>query len=347
MDDHPNTLWAYSVNVIGSLVGTWLFVVLSFFYQPPITWFMVVGILMSIFILWTRQGWRLNLALLLAAVLLTWLAGITPNALDVVWSPYQKLVVSKSNVKAGDIGEYLVTVNNVGYQGMSDLSLAHTSADPQSFSPSWQGLSQYDIPLLLHPDPQNVLIVGAGAGNDAAGALRQGVKDITAVEIDPAIIAIGRRFHPEQPYSSPAVRVVIDDARSFFATTHETYDVISFSLLDSHTTTAMTNARLDNYVYTRESLTQAKILLAPGGIMVLTFEAQKVFIADRIEIALEQVFGEKPIVIAIPHTSFGWGGVMFITGDLTRARQQIANNPRLEALIQNLQQTYPVPPAAS
>lgn len=344
MDDHPNTLWAYSVNVIGSLIGTWLFVVLSFFYQPPLTWFMVVGILLSIFILWTRQGWRLNLALLLAAVLLTWLTGLMPGALDVVWSPYQKLVVSKSNASHGDIGEYLVTVNNVGYQGMSDLSLAHTSADPQSFSPAWQGLSQYDIPLLLQSNPRKVLIVGAGAGNDAAGALRQGVKDITAVEIDPAIIAIGRSFHPEQPYSSPAVRVVIDDARSFFATSHETYDVISFSLLDSHTTTAMTNARLDNYVYTRESLTQAKSLLAPGGIMVLTFEAQKVFIADRIEIALEQVFGEKPIVIAIPHTSYGWGGVMFITGDLTTARKQIAGNPRLDALIQNLQQTYPVPP---
>jgi hypothetical protein len=44
--------------------------------------------------------------------------------------------------------------------------------------------------------------------------------------------------------------------RSF--TTVEHYDVISFDLLDSHTSTAVTNARLDHYVYTRESLARAK-----------------------------------------------------------------------------------------
>ena len=56
--------------------------------------------------------------------------------------------------------------------------------------------------------------------------------------------------------------LVNDDARSFFATCRERYDVISFGLLDSHTTTAMTNARLDHYVYTRESIARAKSLLA-------------------------------------------------------------------------------------
>ena len=69
--------------------------------------------------------------------------------------------------------------------------------------------------------------------------------------------------------------VVNDDARSYFATCGEKFDVISFGLLDSHTTTAMTNARLDHYVYTVESFTRAKALLNPGGVMVLSFEAQK------------------------------------------------------------------------
>jgi len=45
MDEHPRTIWAYSVNVFGSLVGTWLFVLLSVFYQPPLTWFAVMGAL--------------------------------------------------------------------------------------------------------------------------------------------------------------------------------------------------------------------------------------------------------------------------------------------------------------
>ena len=40
--------------------------------------------------------------------------------------------------------------------------------------------------------------------------------------------------------------------------------MIAFGLLDSHTTTAMTNARLDHYVYTVESITHARTLAEPG-----------------------------------------------------------------------------------
>jgi hypothetical protein len=107
---------------------------------------------------------------------------------------------------------------------------------------------------------------------------------------------IGRNYHPENPYSSPSVRIINDDARSFFATTAEKFDVISFGLLDSHTTTAMTNARLDHYVYTRESIQRAKSLLADGGIMVLTFEAQKL-----LSLIAWQGFCRKPLA-KIPFT---------------------------------------------
>ena len=214
-------------------------------------------------------------------------------------------------------------MNNTGYQVMLDPT-KNIATDPDLYPPEMSGLSQYDIPLLLHPKPETLLIVGAGAGNDAAGGLRHGVKQVTAVEIDPAIISMGRAYHPEQPYSSPAVEIVNDDARSFFATTDKKFDVIAFGLLDSHTTTAMTNARLDHYVYTRESISRAKSLLAPGGIMVLSFEAQKPYIADRMARVLRDVFGEEPIAFRIPTTGYGWGGVLFVSGDLAAARSQIA-----------------------
>ena len=149
---------------------------------------------------------------------------------------------------------------------MVDLSEQHVAANPDRYPERLRGLSQYDLPFLFHSRPRSALMVGAGSGNDAAGALRHGVERITAVEIDPAIIELGKRYHPEKPYSSPRVKLVNDDARSFFATSHDRFDVIVFGLLDSHTTTAMTNARLDHYVYTRESLTHARSLLADGGV---------------------------------------------------------------------------------
>lgn len=342
MDEHPHTIWAYSVNIAGSLAGTWLFVLLSFFYQPPFTWFLILALLMLFFVHWSRNDRKINLALLVTVIFLSWYAGRVTGALSVTWSPYQKLVVEK--VTNHDvIGDYLVTVNNVGYQVMIDLSEANTLSNPAKFLSDKHGLSQYDIPLLLHPNPQRYLIVGAGTGNDAAGAVRHGVKQIVAVEIDPAIIALGREFHPEQPYSSPTVQVVNDDARSFFATTTQKFDVISFGLLDSHTTTALTNARLDHYVYTRESISRAKTLLATGGVMVLTFGVQKPYIADRMAGVLRETFAEEPIVFYIPTTEYGWGGVMFITGDLTAVHRQISQNPKLGEYIGALQRDTPVP----
>jgi spermidine synthase len=341
MDEHTNTIVAYSVNVAGSLLGTWLFVFLSFLYQPPFTWFIVFCGLVVILIIWLKQDIKLNLLFLLAILVLSWFAGLVPGSIDTIWSPYQKLVVADVP-QDFPFGKYIVRVNNTGYQAMIDLSDSVTASDSAHFPADMRGLSQYDIPLLLHPNPSSFLIVGAGSGNDAAGGVRHGVKNITAVEIDPAIIFIGERFHPELPYSSPAVRVVNDDARSFFATTTDKFDVIAFSLLDSHTTTAMTNARLDHYVYTEESIARAKTLLAPGGVMVLTFEPQKLFIADRIAGVLQKTFQEKPLMFRIPVSNNGWGGIMFVVGDLKAVDSQLTNNPRLGAYIRQLQEAYPI-----
>lgn len=342
MNDHPRTIWAYSVNVAGSLLGILLFVLLSVLDQPPFTWLVVLAVMLLFFLGQNgRQRW-LDTGLLLAVLVLGWFAGQQAGALEVHWSPYQKLVLLDAASDDSGVDHRIITVNNAGYQVMIDLRREHVAAYPQRYPPDMRGCSQYDIPLLLHPNPQTMLVVGAGAGNDAAGGLRHGVESITAVEIDPAIIDLGNRYHPEKPYDSANVRVVNDDARSYFASCDERFDVISFGLLDSHTQTAMTNARLDHYVYTIESIQQAKSLLGEGGILALTFEAKKPFIADRMARLLRDVFGAEPISFRIPRTHYGWGGVMFVAGALETAKQQIANNSQLNGLIEQWQHHDPV-----
>lgn len=339
MNAHPRPIWAYSVNILGSILGSWLFVLLSFFYQPPVTWFLILSVLLAWFVYHLKRDQILLFVLLFLLPIGGWFAGQVPNAQAVVWSPYQKLVLEQpSNLEKGD---YRITVNNTPYQGLINLSPERIMARPDIFPTEYQGLSQYDLPLLFHPNPKSFLIVGAGSGNDAAGGIRAGVPFITAVEIDPAIVEMGRNLHPEQPYSVPGVDVVIDDARSFFSTTNEKYDVISFGLLDSHTTTSMTNARLDHYVYTRESILQAKSLLNENGVMVLTFEASP-FITDRFYNMLQDIFGAPPIVFRIPLSAYGWGGVMFVTGDMSVVESQVASNQRLGQFIEKLQEQNPI-----
>ena len=97
MDTHPQTILAYSANIAGSLIGTWLFVLVSALYQPPLTWFVIVAFLMLLFPPQAGPGWKLNLALLAGIVVASWFAGQVPGAQRVVWSPYQKLVLSKKD----------------------------------------------------------------------------------------------------------------------------------------------------------------------------------------------------------------------------------------------------------
>ena len=69
-----------------------------------------------------------------------------------------------------------------------------------------------------------------------AGALEAGVSRVQAVEIDPAIVDLGRARHPGRPYGSPQVSLAVDDARAFFRKDTGPYDLVWLGLLDSHTT---------------------------------------------------------------------------------------------------------------
>ena len=74
--------------------------------------------------------------------------------------------------------------------------------------------SAYTLPYLLTRDAggsqfTDVLIIGAGSGNDVNAALAFGAKHVDAVEIDPRIYELGRKYHPESPYASKQVSVYL------------------------------------------------------------------------------------------------------------------------------------------
>jgi spermidine synthase len=81
----------------------------------------------------------------------------------------------------------------------------------------------------------NVLIIGAGTGDDVANALLKGARHIDAVEIDPRLHQLGRQLNPDHPYQDPRVSVHINDGRAFLERTHTKYDMILFALPDSLT----------------------------------------------------------------------------------------------------------------
>ncbi|MCB2227439.1 MAG: methyltransferase domain-containing protein [Desulfarculaceae bacterium] len=370
MDGHPRIVTAYSSNVAGSLVGTWVLVAMSALFMPPIAWFALLAGLCLFFLPWRPKTPLKSLVLLAAIVAFSGLSSYAPGTYQVVWSPYQKLSVQdadhisfysfkrglvdtliKMGVNYGGLEKwgknpkmpgdnYGIKVNNSGYQKIMDLR-PETVAKVRHLLPAESGgLVSYDVPPMLHPDPKKMLIVGAGSGNDAAGALRGGVSQVVAVDIDPAIVDIGRRMHPEKPYSDKRVRVVIDDARSYFTNSKEKFDVVSFGALDSHTTTHMSNNRLDHFVYTKQAFEQAKGLLAPGGVMVVYFAAEKPYIADRLARTLREVFHQEPLVFKTIPTPLAGSGYFFVAGDQASIQGGLAKHPELARLIAVSQARY-------
>ena len=301
-------LKAYGVNLLGSLVGVALFTFLSFLHTPPWIW-LTVGFL----VLWPffMRDIRAQVILFLVIV------GVAVSQPAAIWSPYYRIAVKELPPVPGwsKPAGYVLGVDYDYFQKVVDLSPEFITSNPGA-KINREALPHYELPYRLLSGPlQNVLIVGSGTGNDVAAALRHGVGHVDAVEIDPLILELGRRLHPEHPYASSRVTAYNDDARAFFRKTKETYDLIVFGYLDSHTMlSAYSSVRLENSVYTVQSLQEAKRLLRPGGTMVLAFASGRSFVTTRLYRMLSVVFGVPPLTYWTGDDS---SGVEFIEGNLT------------------------------
>jgi len=320
---------AYSVNVLGGLCGILLYTFLCFLYQPPAIWFVVLGTLFALFF------WRQRAALLLTfgccaacVVLLT----LPPTGKGrTYWSPYQKLTLVPVASDQGDLVSYSLLTNDSWYQQILNLSPEFIRDHPQYFQNYDVSWSPYNAPYHFSKSPGSVLVLGAGTGNDVAGVLRNTSAQVTAVEIDPFILELGERLHFERPYSSPRVTVINDDARAFIQNSHAKFDLILFSLLDSHTTaSSYSNVRIDNYVYTVEAMSKARDLLAANGLMVVKFQVENDWIASRLRLVIEKSFGRAPLemVSNIGTLKQGTPGYMFLIGS-DSTLQSIQNDPEL------------------
>ena len=270
-------LQAYSWNVAGSLAGILGFALASYLALPPLAWFLLALLGTALFL----RGWRARGAVLAGAV---FLCVALPPKDGTIWSPYHKLEVTQK-----PDGSRLVTVNGTGYMLMFPVG-----SEAMPWGRAW--VDRWRLPYRLRPKAERVLIVGAGAGNDASAALQSGAARVVAVEIDPEIYRIGLRLHPDSPYQDPRVQIVIDDARHFVETTSERFDLIVFSHLDSHTAlSGYTNIRLDNYIYTVESFRNCLRLLKPGGALFVSFWITQDWVATRFAENLGLAFGRPPI----------------------------------------------------
>src|SRR5262249_24408981 len=235
------------------------------------------------------------LAVLGVAVVLVWQQDTklqsqpdSVRLVDVRWSPYQKV-------------EYLeptrqILVNGIGHKRMRPASVLE--------------LSFYTVPYRYReyrklPTAQDVLVIGAGSGNDVAVALLSGAARVDAVEIDPAIADLGRRYHPERPYQDARVHLVVDDARAFMNYTTKKYDLIIFALTDSVVKVSpVAQLRLENYLFTAESVRTALHLLKEGGNLLFYNSYRLPWIAHKLVLMIHNEMGVYPLTLTRRNSDF-------------------------------------------
>jgi spermidine synthase len=322
LENAPRGVTAYSINVLASLAGIAAFTLLSFLDQPPWLWFAVAGsFLMAVF--WRAARARKMVALTFAVCVVLLLFPDHRNS-TTYWSPYQKLSIRPVYAN-GQLEQYYLWTNESIYQSILNLSSEFVRQHADAFREHPVNQNSYNMPYRFYPAPESVLVLGSGMGNDVAAALRNGAGRVEAVEIDPLILRLGRELHFEHPYQSPRVHVVLNDARSYIENSHEQFDLIVFSLLDSHTTTShFTNIRIDNYVYTREAFARARQLLKPDGLFVVKFQVDTPWIAGRLYELMQATFGQKPVQFQTDLGGFDSSGRFFISGSAERLSKALA-----------------------
>jgi hypothetical protein len=266
-------LTAYTFDIIGSLAGIACFYAISYFALPPLLWFIVLAV--PILLLSSRKVLAMTGALFLVSMIIVWQLQI-----GAYWSPYYKIILHPA-IPSG----YIVDVNNAG---------GHQSMIPWQYKePFYRRVYELFPGSSFH----HALIVGAGSGSDTATALAYGVQSVTAVEIDPTILQLGKQFNPDHPYSNPRVKLIVNDGRNFLENTTEHYDLIIFALPDSLTlTSSNTSLRLESFLLTQNSIATARAHLTKNGLLILYNFYRTNWLLDKLVNMVGHTFNQEPLI---------------------------------------------------
>jgi hypothetical protein len=263
---------AYRLDILGSIAGIAVFSALSFANAKPVAWGVIVAVVLVGLLGKKRTGVVQVVALL---ALVGMLGAETLSSTD-LWSPYYRISVAKHGAN------YLVDANGIPHQ----IIQPESNRSPFYFLPYQQAVAN---PL------RDVLVIGAGTGNDVATALARGARHVDAVEIDPEIHQLGVRLNPSHPYQNRRVSVYINDGRTFLQQTRTKYDMILFALPDSLTLVAgQSSLRLESYLFTLQAMQAAKADLAPGGVFAMYNYYRTKWLKDRLAGTLAKTYGHAP-----------------------------------------------------
>lgn len=165
--------------------------------------------------------------------------------------------------------------------------------------------------LLEHPEPKKILLVGGGISSSLAQILKHPtVSRVDYVELDPTLIALGRRILPREATTAlddARVNIIHTDGRKHIKTTQSRYDVLIVNLPDPMT------AQLNRF-YTVEFFQEARRITLPGGILSLSLTSSENIIGLTLAQLLNSLHRSMsvvyPNVLVLPGSTARFFGTM-------------------------------------
>ena len=139
------------------------------------------------------------------------------------------------------------------------------------------GFLKYDVTNLAHflPGHRRAAVIGVGGGRDMLSARVFGVPEITGVEINPILARLLTTEPGFADFSGianqPGFHFHVDEGRSWFARTSESFDVIQMSLVDTWAATGAGAFTLsENGLYTVDAWTIFLDRLTDNGVFTVS-----------------------------------------------------------------------------
>ena len=159
----------------------------------------------------------------------------------------------------------------------ADASTYIMNTDPKNWGPEWKHnlmSAPSSLANVLRPKG-DYAIIGPGGGVDVLRAVANGSPNVTGIEINPIIandIMRGRyKDWSYGLYDRPEVHIKVADGRSWIRNSHEKYDVLEMTLVDTWASTAAGAFALsENNLYTTEAFREYFDHLKPDGMIAIT-----------------------------------------------------------------------------
>ncbi|MDI6734776.1 MAG: fused MFS/spermidine synthase [bacterium] len=261
-------------DILAGVIFTYFLV---YFFHPFETLFYLFILNLSICLLITRESnhiskWLIPLPLFALLFLIT--VGISQHVPDYFqrfsqkfqWKEYN-LVMSKDSI----YGNIAITREENQYSfyesGLPVFSVPDKASSEQLIH----------FPMVMHPDPKHILIIGRGVSGGLTEILKHPKTKVHYVELDPMIIDLAKRYLSQEDLASlNKCQVHLMDGRLFVKRTAERFDLIMVNLPDPAT------AQLNRF-YTKEFFKEVKGILNPDGVFALGITSDENYIGEELK----------------------------------------------------------------